>query len=61
MSLKVRYGEKMPPAEAKQFVDELYQKVARRWEEKVNRTRFMVELQATLRASLEKLGVSLGK
>lgn len=46
MQFEVRSGEKMAPAAAKGFVDDLYRKVAGRWEEKVNRTRFMIELQA---------------
>ncbi len=41
MSIRIRLGEKMSPREAKGMVDELYAKVAQRWEEKVNHTPFM--------------------
>jgi hypothetical protein len=34
---------KMSAADAKAFVDELYRKVAKRWEERVTRSRFMQE------------------
>ncbi len=92
MSIKFQLGEKMPPAKAKAVVDELYRKVAERWEVKVNRTPFMMRLiegklplnvlrvffrkafpdipieysggrggENTIRTSLEKLGVPLGK
>jgi pyrroloquinoline quinone (PQQ) biosynthesis protein C len=44
MSIKIQLGEKMSPANAKAVVDELYRKVAERWEEKVNRTPFMMRL-----------------
>jgi pyrroloquinoline quinone (PQQ) biosynthesis protein C len=44
MSIKIQLGEKMPPAKAKAVVDELYRKVAERWEVKVNRTPFMMRL-----------------
>lgn len=44
MSIKIQLGEKMPPAKAKAVVDEIYRKVAERWEQKVNRTPFMMRL-----------------
>src|SRR5262249_16969324 len=37
-------GEKMTAREAKAYVDELYRKVAKRWEERVNHSQFMKEL-----------------
>lgn len=37
MSIKIRLGEKMAPEEAKAVVDELYRKVAERWEAKVKK------------------------
>src|SRR3989454_5661205 len=37
-------GAKMGAAEAKAYVDELYRKVAKRWEERVTRSQFMQEL-----------------
>jgi len=37
-------GAKMSAADAKTWVDELYRKVARRWEERVTRSQFMQEL-----------------
>jgi len=44
--MKIMPGVKMKPAEAKALVDELYGKVAVRWNERVTRTRFMQELVA---------------
>jgi hypothetical protein len=35
---------KLNPGEAKAYVDELYRKVAKRWEERVTCSRFMREL-----------------
>src|SRR2546430_8803152 len=37
-------GAKMGADEAKAYVDELYRKVAKRWEERVTRSQFMQEL-----------------
>src|SRR5262247_279240 len=37
-------GEKMTAGEAKAYVDELYRKVAKRWEERVTNSQFMKEL-----------------
>ena len=37
---------KLDRGEAKAYVDELYQKVAKRWEERVTCSRFMRELNA---------------
>src|SRR5207244_12997542 len=37
-------GAKMSAAEAKAYVDELYRKVAKRWEERVTNSQFMEEL-----------------
>jgi len=45
MAIEIRLGEKLPPEEAKRVVDELYERVARRWEERVNRTPFMMRLK----------------
>jgi len=45
MSIEIRLGEKMSPGEAKRVVEKLYQKVAERWEERVNRTAFMTRLR----------------
>ena len=45
MAFRIRLGEKMPPEEAKRAVDELYHKVGQRWEEKVNRTPFIMRLK----------------
>jgi pyrroloquinoline quinone (PQQ) biosynthesis protein C len=45
MAINIRLGEKMSPEAAKRVVDELYQEVAQRWEEKVNRTPFMMRLK----------------
>lgn len=41
MGIQLRFGEKLCSDEAKKIVDELYRKVAERWEERVNRTPFM--------------------
>ena len=45
MSLKIVLGAKMSPADAKATVDELYRKVADRWEKRVNATPFMTRLR----------------
>jgi thiaminase len=37
---------KMSAGDAKAYVDELYRKVAKRWEERVTRSQFMKELTA---------------
>src|SRR5262249_52775720 len=37
-------GKKMTAGEANAYVDELYRKVAKRWEERVNHSQFMKEL-----------------
>jgi len=42
--MKITPGVKMKPAEAKAVVDEIYAKVAARWEDRVNRTSFMQQL-----------------
>jgi len=44
MAIRIQLGQKMSPQEAGRTVDELYQKVAQRWEEKVNKTPFMTRL-----------------
>jgi pyrroloquinoline quinone (PQQ) biosynthesis protein C len=44
--MRVNLGEKLTWAAAKSFVDELYGRVAARWEERVNRTPFMTQLVA---------------
>ena len=44
--MKITPGAKMKPNEAKALVDELYSKVAARWEERVTRTPFMQQLMA---------------
>ena len=44
MLIKIQLGEKLAPAEAKALVDEIYRKVGERWEQKVNRTPFMMRL-----------------
>ena len=37
-------GAKMNAGEAKAYVDELYRKVAKRWDERVTHSQFMKEL-----------------
>lgn len=39
-----RAGEKMPPEEARRYVDDLYRRVRERWEEKIDRGEFMTRL-----------------
>ncbi len=39
--MEIQLGKKLSPQEAKRTVDELYEKVRQRWEEKVNHTPFM--------------------
>ena len=46
MGIRIKYGEKLSSEAAKKVVDELYQKVAQRWEDRVNRTPFMTGLKA---------------
>jgi pyrroloquinoline quinone (PQQ) biosynthesis protein C len=45
VSLRIQPGEKLSSEKAKAVVDELYRKVADRWEERVNRTPFMTLLK----------------
>ncbi|MCZ6626106.1 MAG: iron-containing redox enzyme family protein [Deltaproteobacteria bacterium] len=45
MSIRIQLGQEMSPQEAKGIVDELYQKVAQRWEDRVNHTPFMLRLR----------------
>ena len=45
MSIQIQLGAKMSPEDAKKIVDELYRKVADRWENKVNGTAFMMGLK----------------
>lgn len=44
MAVKIRLGQVMSPSDAKATVDELYRKVADRWEKRVNATLFMRQL-----------------
>jgi pyrroloquinoline quinone (PQQ) biosynthesis protein C len=44
MAIKIEPGKKRSAAEAKAIVDELYRKVAERWEARVNQTPFMKQL-----------------
>ncbi len=45
MSIKIELGAKMSSEDAKKTVDELYRRVAERWEKKVNGTAFMMRLK----------------
>jgi pyrroloquinoline quinone (PQQ) biosynthesis protein C len=44
MAIKIELGKKVAPDEAKKTVDEVYRKVAERWEQRVNRAPFMMRL-----------------
>jgi hypothetical protein len=44
MTLNISLGQRMSPTDAKATVDELYRKVADRWEKRVNGTTFMTRL-----------------
>lgn len=44
MAINIRRGEKLPSDQAKAVVDQLYQVVADRWEERVTRSPFMLRL-----------------
>jgi pyrroloquinoline quinone (PQQ) biosynthesis protein C len=43
--MRIKFGEKLSAEEAKGVVDELYRKVAERWEARVNRAPFMTRLR----------------
>lgn len=44
MGIAIRLGQTMSPPDAKAVVDELYRKVAERWDKRVNATPFMTQL-----------------